>query len=115
MNINMRSGGKVTIYGRTFSGRDVVIQNGKVVVDGKTQDGELVGDVSVVVHGDVEILENAGGSVTAQNIGSINTGSGDVRCGNVSGAIRTGSGDVQCDNVSGSIRTGSGDVYHNTK
>ena len=111
MNINMNNG-RVVIDGKEFKGNNVVIRNGKVIVDGKTQDGELTGDVNVVVHGDVQSLENHAGNVTAQNVGEVSTGSGDVRCGNVSGSIRTGSGDVSCGNVGGNIRTGSGDVMH---
>ncbi len=111
MNISMNNG-RVVIDGKEFQGSNVIIQNGKVVVDGKTQDCELVGDVNVVVHGDVQTLENHTGNVTAQNVGEVSTGSGDVRCGSVSGSIRTGSGDIFCGKVSGNIRTGSGDVIH---
>ena len=100
------------VDGKSFTGNNVQICNGKVVVDGVTQDGTLTGDVNVTVHGDVESLENHCGKVTAQNVGEINTGSGDVKCGNVGGSIRTGSGDVECGGVGGSIRTGSGDVTH---
>lgn len=111
MNLNMRNG-RIVIDGREFQGNNVTISNGKVTVDGVVQDGELVGDINVTVHGDVQSLENHTGNVTAQNVGEISTGSGDVKCGNVGGSIRTGSGDVECGAVSGNIRTGSGDVCH---
>lgn len=112
MNINMSGNGRIVVDGREFKGRNISIKNNKVVVDGVEQDGELVGDINVVVHGDVQDLENGSGNVKAQNVGNINTGSGDVECGNVSGSIKTGSGDVDCDRVNGNIRTGSGDVTH---
>jgi len=111
MNLNMKNG-RVIIDGREFYGTNVTISNGKVTVDGVVQDGELSGPVSVTVHGDVQSLENHSGKVIAQNVGEVSTGSGDVKCGNVSGSIRTGSGDVECGAVSGNIRTGSGDVRH---
>lgn len=111
MNLNMRNG-KIVIDGREFHGSNVTISNGKVTVDGVVQDGELSGPISVTVHGDVQSLENHAGNVTAKNVGDISTGSGDVKCENVSGSIRTGSGDVVCGTVSGNIRTGSGDVRH---
>ena len=111
MNISMNNG-RVVIDGKELKGNNVVIRNGKVIVDGETQDGELAGDVNVVFHSDVQSLENHAGNVTAQNVGEINTGSGDVRCGNVSRSIRTGSGDVSFGNIGGNIRTGSGDVMH---
>lgn len=59
-----------------------------------------------------EIIESYGGNVTAETVGEISSGSGDVRCGSVSGSVKTGSGDVTCKSVNGMIRTGSGDVYH---
>ena len=111
MNIDMK-GGHVVIDGRKFEGKNITINNGKVIVDGVSQDGELSGTVNVSVHGDVERLENNSGNVTAENVGDISTGSGDVTCSSVSGSIRTGSGDVECGSVGGSIRTGSGDVTH---
>lgn len=111
MNLNMRNG-RIVIDGREFHGNNVTINNGKVTVDGVVQDGELSGPITVTVHGDVQSLENHSGNVTAQNVGEISTGSGDVKCGNVSGSIRTGSGDVECGTVGGNIRTGSGDVSH---
>tara|TARA_X000000950_G_C13724332_1_gene581557 strand:- start:48 stop:389 length:342 start_codon:yes stop_codon:yes gene_type:complete len=110
MNINMNGSGKVVIDGREFNGRNVQISGNKVIVDGVTQDGELVGNINVTVHGDVESLSNGSGKVTARNVGNIKTGSGGVECGNVSGNITTGSGDVDCEDVGGNIRTGSGDV-----
>ena len=111
MNVNM-SNGRIVIDGRQFQGNNVTITNGKVTVDGVVQDGELSGPINVTVHGDVQSLENHAGNVTAQNVGELSTGSGDVKCGDVSGSIRTGSGDVECGSVSGNIRTGSGDVAH---
>lgn len=111
MNLNMING-RIVIDGREFRGNSVAISNGKVTVDGVVQDGELSGPINVTVHGDVQSLENHAGNVTAQNVGEISTGSGDVKCGNVSGSIRTGSGDVECGTVGGNIRTGSGDVSH---
>ena len=111
MNLNMRNG-RIVIDGREFHGNNVTISHGKVTVDGVVQDGELSGHISVTVHGDVQSLENQVGNVTAQNVGEISTGTGDVKCGNVSGSIRTGSGDVECGTVSGNIRTVSGDVCH---
>ena len=111
MNLNIRSG-HVVVNGKRYQGRNVTIINGRVTIDGVTQDGELTGDINVVVNGDVDSIENECGSVTAQNVGSINTQSGDVRCGDVSGSIQTMSGDVTCKAVKGSVRTMSGDIRH---
>lgn len=109
MKISM-SGGSVTIGGNTYTGDNIQIKGSKIVVNGVTQEGDLVGDISVVVNGDVDSIKMGSGSVTAKSTGSILTGSGDVSCGNVGGSIKTGSGDVDCGAVAGSISTGSGDV-----
>jgi hypothetical protein len=111
MNLKMNNG-KIVIDGREFRGSNVSISNGKVTIDGVIQDGELSGTINVEVHGDVQVLENQAGNITAHNVGEISTGSGDIKCGYVEGNIRTGSGDVVCGDVNGNIRTGSGDVTH---
>jgi adhesin HecA-like repeat protein len=111
MQVIMRNG-RINIDGKDFVGSNVMIRNGKVTVDGVVQDGELVGDVNVTVHGDVERLENASGKVVANSAGSIHTQSGDVECGDVTGSIQTMSGDVDCGTIGGSVSTMSGDVKH---
>lgn len=111
MNINMSSGHTI-INGQKFKGNNISINNGKVIVDGEIQNGSLINEINVAVHGSVQILETQSGNVIAQNVGEINTGSGDVECVSVTGSIRTGSGDVNCGDVGGNIRTGSGDVTH---
>ncbi|WP_345842502.1 hypothetical protein [Shewanella algae] len=111
MEVNMRSG-KIVIDGREFSGSNITIVNGKVTVDGVVQDGELVGDINVTIHGDVERLENSRGKVVAKKAGSIHTQSGDVECGDVDGSVQTMSGDVNCGDIGGSVSTMSGDVRH---
>lgn len=111
MKIQMVKTGKIVVDGRSFVGDNLVIHNGKVIVDGVTQSGTLYGLVTVVVHGDVESIDAGSGDVKCVNVGEVTTGSGDVDCADVSGSIRTGSGDVSCNNVKGHVRTGSGDVY----
>jgi hypothetical protein len=39
--------GTIIVNGRRFAGNSVAIRDGKVVIDGKVQDGELHGDVDV--------------------------------------------------------------------
>ncbi len=118
--------GNVTIDGKTFSGRNIQINNSKVIIDGVVQDGELVGDVNITVEGDVESIENSCGNVIARNVGDIKTASGrvkcevvgrsvvtvsgDVNCGNVEGSVKTASGDVECKDIKGSVNTVSGDI-----
>jgi hypothetical protein len=105
MNINLNNG-KVTINGETYTGNNIKIDGDKVIIDGVQQSKSLVGDITVNIEDHVENLELNSGTVNANNVGSIETGSGDVRCGNVLGNVRTGSGDVRCGNVLGNVRSG---------
>lgn len=105
--------GQVTVNGKVYEGTNICIQNDKVIIDGVVQDDkQLVGPITINISGHAEIIESYGGNVTAETVGEISSGSGDVRCGSVSGSVKTGSGDVTCKSVNGMIRTGSGDVYH---
>lgn len=90
---------------KSYNGREI-----SILVEGKLQAGNLSHPINVVVNGNVDVLDHGSGNVTAQSVGKLRSGSGDVTCGNVSGDIRTGSGDVTCGNVRGSIKTGSGNV-----
>lgn len=109
----MRSIGRISIDGRDFVGRSIIIDGDTVIVDGVEQDGKLVGSITVNVHGDAESIETARGSVTVSgSAGPIKTLSGDVRCGNVTGSVQTMSGDVTCGTIGGSVSTMSGGVSH---
>ena len=112
MKIDTTGNGKVVIDGREFSGRSISIANGKVIVDGVTQSGELIGEINVTVHGDVERIENGAGTVKANAVGNISTHSGDVECGDVSGSVKTMSGGVTCGAIQGNVSTMAGDIHH---
>jgi DUF4097 and DUF4098 domain-containing protein YvlB len=111
MKLSM-SGGKVVIDGREFRGNNVSIDfNGNVVVDGITQDGQLVGPVSVVVHGDVESIENSNGSVSCNNAGRVQTTNGKVTVtGSINGDVKTTNGDVSAASIMGKVSTVNGDI-----
>lgn len=112
-NFTMRGNGRITIDGRDFVGRSVVINNDVVIIDGVVQEGKLVGPVNVTLHGDAESIETSSGTVTVTGrAGSINTQSGNVRCGDVEGGVQTMSGGVNCGSVKGPVRTMSGSVNH---
>lgn len=96
------------------AGRSIIINNGKVIVDGQdvTPDSKTI---TIEVTGNVDKLSVDACSKIAINgdSGSIKTQSGDVEVGGqVSGSIQTMSGDVDCGNVLGNISTMSGDVKH---
>ena len=109
MNITMKNG-NVVIDGKSFTGRNVVINGDQVIVDGEVQGGSLVGKITVTVHGDVEQLTTTYGDVNATTVSNIKTVSGDVTCGTVSGNVQTVSGDVDCPKILGDVNTISGDI-----
>ena len=110
MNITMKYG-NVIIDGKSFSGRNISINGNKVVIDGATQDGDLVGDISVVVNGDIEKLELSSGTVSCGVAGSVKTQSGSVKCsGSIGGSVQTMSGSVSAGLIHGSVSTMSGSI-----
>lgn len=88
---------RITINGKTITcpGSNVVIRNGKVIVDGDTIQECSSGDIKVVIEGDVNNIDCDGSVTVRGNVdGDIDAG-GSVTCGNVSGDIDAG-GSVKC-------------------
>jgi hypothetical protein len=108
----------IRVNGKTYSGNNIQMVNGKVIIDGKEvgekskeqdfvitiEKGAIVNlncDESVTVNGNVMNI------VAQKNIncdkvkGSITAG-GNVNCDDVGGNIEAG-GNVNCDNVKGNI------------
>ena len=96
MNISTsKSGGSVTIDGRTFTGRSIRISGNSVIVDGIEQSGDLVGNITVTVSGDCESIKTQSGDVNIQGSANIvSTMSGDVTAQSITSSISTMSGDV---------------------
>lgn len=104
----------ITINGNTFSGSNIIVTNGKVIINGKdvTPDSK---EINISVVGNIEQLKvDACNKVYVEgNVQSISTQSGDVEVsGDVDGSISTMSGDVDCGHVKGSVSTMSGDIKH---
>jgi len=109
----------ITINNKIYKGNDVVIKNGKVIVDGKevctsnenlilTINGSPVSiktDRSVEVFGNVEGDMNVGGSVRCDSVGRNVDAGGSVKCGNVNGNVNTG-GSITCENIQGDADAG---------
>lgn len=106
--------GRIEINGQTFIGKNVFIENGRVIIDGHVQDMIPQNAITVIVTGDCGSVENERGNVTISGSvsGNVQTGSGDISCGSVGGNAQTGSGDISSGHVGGSIRSGSGDISH---
>ena len=111
----------------SFSGKNITIKNGKVIIDGKdvTPDGKkmditVTGNIdslnvdccdSISITGEVGSVETTSGNVTCGNVkGDVSNTSGDVKAGDVSGNVKTMSGDVEAKSITGSVKTMSGDI-----
>ena len=106
----------VTINGQSFSGSNISMINGKLMIDGKPQDTkELEHVINIEIHGDVKDIQNENGSITARDVGSVNTSNGKVICGNVTGNVTTSNGKVNCGDVGGSVHTSNGSIHHGIK
>lgn len=102
----------ITINGTTIVGDNVVISNGKIIVNGKdyTPDDK---NITVSITGDLDILDVASCSSIKiiGNVNEVKTVSGDVEIsGSVGGNVKTTSGDVKCGDIGGSVTTVSGDI-----
>ena len=105
----------VTINGKTYIGNNIIVSNGKIMIDEKnvTSDDKVI---NITVNGNIDSLkvDTCNKLELIGNVTNINTVSGDVDInGDVNGSIQTVSGDVKCKNVGGSINTLSGDINHN--
>lgn len=117
--------GTITINGQTFSGNNIQLKDGRLIIDGEDigTDGSRV--LEIHVYGDVEnvtsdksvsvtgrVLNNveAGGSVSASDIGGDVKANGSVNCDDVKGSVYA-NGSVNCDDVGGEVKAG-GSVRH---
>lgn len=92
--------------------QSVIIDNGKVYVNGNLQEDLSTPSIEIKVEGSVGSINTTSSDITINGDAvSINTASGDVRCHEVKGSVHTMSGDVTCGDIAGSVNTMSGDVY----
>lgn len=89
----------------------LVMQNGRVIVDGVDVTKEYE-NVSITIHGDVKEMQvTVCKEVTINgNVGSVTNTHGDLKCGNVTGDVETVHGDVECNNVGDGVKTIHGKI-----
>ncbi len=107
----------ININGQSYSGRNITITNGKVIIDGKdvTPDGK---EIKIAVEGGLNVLDvDACETVYVDGrVGELKTASGDVKIkGNVEGNVNTMTGDVTCLDIIGNVKTMTGNIKHNKK
>lgn len=112
VTVSSSSSASVTINGKTYSGRTVEVRNNKVFVDGKEADAEDSKQITVQVTGDLGSLhvDNCEHVVVHGQVGSVETMSGNVQCGNVAGDVKTMSGNITCGDVEGGVQTMTGNI-----
>ena len=104
-------GNSVAVNGNIYSGSNIQIINGKVLVDGKEVECPDK-KISISINGNVDSVCTASGDVTITgNVGNASTTSGDIEIeGNVSGNVSAVSGDISVLDVQGNVSTVSGDI-----
>jgi hypothetical protein len=104
--------GSVNINGRIFSGKSVIVKNGKVFVDGNSVAADEK-EIKIEVTGNIETLtvDYCKDLKVTGDVSKVKTMSGDVTIGGeVKGDVRTMSGDVRCGNIAGKVKTMSGNI-----
>jgi hypothetical protein len=101
----------VTINGKTYQGKNIVVNNNVVTIDGKRVDAEPDDKqiLHVKVEGDLHNLDTDGSASCGNVTGYVDAG-GSVNCGNVGRYVDAG-GSVNCGSVGGNIDAG-GSVHH---
>lgn len=98
---------RITVNGTTIScsGSNIVISNGKVIVDGNVIQTNIGSNAQVNIDGDVEKIECDGSVKVHGSSGNIDCGGSCTVDGNVNGSINCG-GSAHCRDVSGDINAG---------
>ena len=100
--------------GNVVSGRSIVINNGKIIVDGKNVELPDEKTINITIHGDLESLRvdscdevkidgNVSGdvhisqgraSIGGEVVGDVHVSQGNVDCGNVKGDVSVSMGNI---------------------
>lgn len=106
----------VTINGKSYSGKNVTINNGNILIDGKPVGNDVsTPDIYITIQGSIDSLQvdSCNSLKVKGDCGTVKSSAGDITIsGNVSGDVNTTSGDVRCGYVSGSVSSMSGDVKY---
>lgn len=111
MKVHMKTG-CVVINDKSYVGRSIVCNNGRVVVDNKDQGVDLRKEVvSVVINGTVDEIFLSGADLEVNgSVGVAHVEGGDVKCHNIMGNLNVVNGDVNCNTINGGVNVINGDV-----
>lgn len=113
LDIIFGSKGGVVISGQRYTGRDISIVGGKVIIDGVEHPNGIATDQPISVHidGPVERVTTANGEVTVEgDAGYVETTNGNVKARRVSGSVKTVNGNVSADTIGGGVKTVNGNI-----
>ena len=106
---------EIQINGNSYNGNNIVVNNGRIIIDGKdvTPDQKVI---DIVVHGDINSLKvdscqkcNVNGDVH----GDVSSMSGDIEIQGSANNVKSMSGDIDIGgSIQGSASTMSGDIKH---
>lgn len=124
---SIQGSGSVTINGKTYKGRNVLVVNGRVIIDGKDASDQPDGTAktyNIHIEGSLNELkiEGYGADVTVQGdvngdllcdgsaavsgaVGAKVSAGGSVKCGDVHGSVNAG-GSVKCGTIGGRVNAG---------
>jgi len=104
----------ILINGRKFLGRALRIDNqsNSIFIDGRRIELDQQLKIDIVVQGNLDSLEvGAASTIEVQGSASrVKTGSGNVKCGNVTGDVTSASGRIECAAVEGNVSSASGNI-----
>ena len=116
--INTSFGSSTTINGKTYKGKNIQVNNGKVIIDGVVQkaDGKdeiLTGDITIVVNGNCDSVESDSGDIVINgDAKAVSSSNGDITISkDVKGNVSTSNGDVDVKGqIAGNVTTSNGDI-----
>ncbi|AEW47077.1 hypothetical protein BCP78_0070 [Bacillus phage BCP78] len=104
----------ININGKSYSGNNIIVNNGQVIVDGVVQDGTLDEKVTIVVESGVErITSDESIHIQGDVTGNVES-STSVNCNNVTGNVKAGTS-VNCNNIGGNAVSGTSINCNNIK
>lgn len=91
----------ITVNGKSYicSGKNIVVRNGKVIVDGELIEEGLSGNVHIHFNGDLASLDCTDATISGNVMGDVNATS--LRCNDINGNVDATS--VKCNIVTGKV------------
>lgn len=89
----------IIVDGSTYSGKNVQIINGRVIVDGKETNGKEYGSINVIVNGNLETLDCTSAEINGDVHGNVDATN--VTCKAIGGDVDATN--VKCDFIEGDV------------